>query len=144
MPLTLSIKCFSFRINYTIIFSVLFLSTVLNTKCILCYQRRGIYRVIRKTPMSLLPPKTASAHFSMAYDLPPFLTSPPPQPLSTLLDSYGAPAYPPALSNQSPPSSSYGVPSNSYGPPSSTTKPIIHKHIYVHVPPPEPDIQTSK
>lgn len=39
------------------------------------------------------------------------------------------------------PEEQYGVPSQatSYGPPSSTPAPVIHKHIYVHVPPSEPD-----
>lgn len=50
---------------------------------------------------------------------------------------------PPAI-----PSTSYGIPeaqygapsqATSYGPPSSTPAPVIHKHIYVHVPPSEPD-----
>lgn len=54
-------------------------------------------------------------------------------------DTYGAP--PPPV-----PSTSYGVPDQprsaygpptSYGPPAiSTPAPIIHKHVYVHVPPP--------
>lgn len=44
------------------------------------------------------------------------------------------------------PSTEYGPPklSTEYGPPSSTVKPIIHKHIYVHIPPPEPEIQSPR
>lgn len=50
-------------------------------------------------------------------------------------DSYGPP---PAT-----PSNSYGLPVE-YGPPPSsmeveTPAPIIHKHVYIHIPPPEPD-----
>ncbi|XP_055688565.1 uncharacterized protein LOC129793044 [Lutzomyia longipalpis] len=44
--------------------------------------------------------------------------------------------------NYSPPSSSYGAPSTRYGPPQAA--PIIHKHVYVHVPPPEPEYIAQK
>lgn len=49
-------------------------------------------------------------------------------------DSYGGP--PPPAS----PSNSYGLPA-AYGPPieSETPPPVIHKHVYIHIPPPEPD-----
>lgn len=46
------------------------------------------------------------------------------------MESYGAPA---------PPQDSYGppqLPKDSYGPPTQAA--IIHKHVYVHVAPPEP------
>lgn len=35
------------------------------------------------------------------------------------------------------PSGSYGAPAPQYGPP--TQAPVVHKHVYVHVPPPEPE-----
>jgi hypothetical protein len=70
-------------------------------------------------------------------------------------DKYGPPKDkygPPSPSNSyGPPSTKYGVPDKpssnygpptpaaEYGPPSTTPAPIIHKHIYVHVPPPEPE-----
>lgn len=137
----MSAKCFLIKTNYSIILIVL-LSIVLNIKCILSYQRRGVYRPMRKSPLLYLPPKAAPAHFSMSYELPSFNPSPP-----TPSNSYGASAMsygPPGLS-QSPPSSNYGAPVPSYGPPVSTTvKPVIYKHVYVHVPPPEPDIQVTK
>ncbi|XP_060810902.1 uncharacterized protein LOC106131783 [Amyelois transitella] len=44
--------------------------------------------------------------------------------------SYGAPS-----SSYSAPSSSYGAPAPQYGPPQQ--QPIVHKHVYVHVPPPD-------
>lgn len=45
------------------------------------------------------------------------------------------------------PSSDYGAPmlSTKYGPPKNVKmKPIVHKHIYVHIPPPEPEAYTSR
>lgn len=52
------------------------------------------------------------------------------------------PTYPPAV-----PSASYGIPDSygpptplpEYGPPSETPAPVVHKHVYIHIPPPEPD-----
>lgn len=67
---------------------------------------------------------------------PPFMPTYPPA-------SYGPPISPPIPSTSyGVPQSSYGLPtaSSQYGPPAETTPaPIIHKHVYVHVPPPEPD-----
>lgn len=40
------------------------------------------------------------------------------------------------------PSSSYGVPASQYGPAPLT--PIVHKHVYVHVAPPEPEYTTPR
>lgn len=66
-------------------------------------------------------------------------------------DNYGPPPAIPSTSYGVPnqPASSYGVPNSYmptqsavYGPP-STPPPIIHKHIYVHVPPPEPEYTTT-
>lgn len=53
------------------------------------------------------------------------------QPTIPPLDSYGPPA----------PSNSYGLPALEYGPPleAETPPPIITKHVYIHIPPPEPD-----
>lgn len=50
--------------------------------------------------------------------------------------SYGAPA-----PSYSAPSSSYGAPAPQYGPPQ---QPIVHKHVYVHVPPPDNDYQAPR
>lgn len=139
----ISAKCFLIKTNYSIKLIVL-LSIVLNIKCILSYQRRGVFRMIRKSPLLFFPPKAAPAQFNAAYELPPFLPSPP-----TPSNSYGAPVmqYGLPMISQTPPSN-YGAPgpapAPSYGPPSSTIKPVIYKHVYVHVPPPEPDVQVSK
>ncbi|KAK5638186.1 hypothetical protein RI129_012481 [Pyrocoelia pectoralis] len=40
------------------------------------------------------------------------------------------------------PSSSYGAPSSQYGAPAQ--QPIVHKHVYVHVPPPENEYQAPR
>lgn len=47
---------------------------------------------------------------------------------SSIGSSYSAP---------SGPSSSYGAPALQYGAPPQ--QPVVHKHVYVHVPPPEPE-----
>lgn len=47
---------------------------------------------------------------------------------------YNAPS---PSSSYGPPSPQYGAPAPQYGVPSQA--PIIHKHVYVHVPPPEPE-----
>lgn len=68
---------------------------------------------------------------SSLYNRPP----PPPVPfMPTLIpDSYGGPPPPPV------PSNSYGLPASSnYGVP-ETPAPVIHKHVYIHIPPPEPE-----
>ena len=46
-------------------------------------------------------------------------------------------ARPEPPSSYGPPSTSYGVPAPQYGPPQ---QPIVHKHVYVHVPPPDNEI----
>ncbi|KXJ71347.1 hypothetical protein RP20_CCG020796 [Aedes albopictus] len=51
--------------------------------------------------------------------------------------SYGPPALPPSISVNS-----YGSATSEYGPPSQA--PIIHKHVYVHVPPPEDEVPTTR
>ncbi|SPP79169.1 proline-rich extensin-like protein EPR1 [Drosophila guanche] len=55
-------------------------------------------------------------------------------------DSYSAP---PSSSYQpSGPSGGYGAPAPQYGPPQQP--PVVHKHVYVHVPPPEPEYQAPR
>ncbi|XP_026329539.1 leucine-rich repeat extensin-like protein 3 isoform X1 [Hyposmocoma kahamanoa] len=54
----------------------------------------------------------------------------PPSSYSAPSSSYSAPS-----SSYSAPSSSYGAPAPQYGPPQQA--PIVHKHVYVHVPPPD-------
>ncbi|NP_001166627.1 extensin [Bombyx mandarina] len=53
-------------------------------------------------------------------------------------------ARPEPPSSYGPPSTSYGAPSRSYGPPAPQygppQQPIVHKHVYVHVPPPDNEI----
>ncbi|XP_062701162.1 uncharacterized protein LOC109397684 isoform X1 [Aedes albopictus] len=51
--------------------------------------------------------------------------------------SYGPPPLPPSISVNS-----YGSATSEYGPPSQA--PIIHKHVYVHVPPPEDEVPTTR
>lgn len=63
-------------------------------------------------------------------------------------DNYGPPPAIPSTSYGVPeePRNFYGVPTlaSLYGPPSATPAPIIHKHVYVHVPPPEPEYTTPR
>ncbi|XP_063929976.1 uncharacterized protein LOC135142229 [Zophobas morio] len=49
--------------------------------------------------------------------------------------SYSPPSAP--SNSYSAPSSSYGAPAPQYGAPAQP--PVVHKHVYVHVPPPEPE-----
>lgn len=51
--------------------------------------------------------------------------------------TYGRPEAGYSYSAPSAPSGSYGAPSPQYGVPSHP--PVVHKHVYVHVPPPEPE-----
>lgn len=53
--------------------------------------------------------------------------------------SYASPVPEAPFGGYSPPSSSYGAPAPApvYGAPAQP--PVIHKHVYVHVPPPEPE-----
>lgn len=51
-------------------------------------------------------------------------------------DSYSAPLSS-GYSGPSAPTTSYGAPGPAYGAPQQP--PVIHKHVYVHVPPPEPE-----
>lgn len=57
------------------------------------------------------------------------------------------PTYPP-LDESSSLSSSYGAATQStisdeYGPPTEIVAPVIHKHVYIHIAPPEPDYNTE-
>jgi len=55
------------------------------------------------------------------------------------------PTITPPVDTYGPPGTSYGVPEKTYGAPTygppdaETPAPIIHRHVYVHVPPPEPE-----
>lgn len=57
--------------------------------------------------------------------------------------SYGIPEEPSSLYTAPTQSTLYGAPTQAtqYGPPAETPAPIIHKHVYVHIPPPEPEYQ---
>lgn len=126
--------------NWTIVLAIV---SIFYLKCALSYGRRGPYRVYRKSApppfpphmLSLPPPRAAAQNFHADYAVPPFMMMSPPS------TSYGEPI----MEYGSPPRSEYGPPPmQEYGPPSSTMKPIITKHIYVHIPPPEPEIHTSR
>ncbi|XP_044260778.1 predicted GPI-anchored protein 58 [Tribolium madens] len=47
-----------------------------------------------------------------------------------------------SYSAPSAPSSSYGAPAPQYGAPAQ--QPVVHKHVYVHVPPPEPEVHAPQ
>ncbi|KAG6457417.1 hypothetical protein O3G_MSEX010294 [Manduca sexta] len=57
-------------------------------------------------------------------------------------------ARPEPPSSYGPPSTSYGTPSDSYGPPAPQygppQQPIVHKHVYVHVPPPDNELPAPR
>lgn len=61
-------------------------------------------------------------------------------------DNYGPPPPIPSTSYGMPEEPLYGAPTPGafYGQPSETPSPIIHKHVYVHVPPPEPEYTTPR
>lgn len=125
-----------FRFNWTCLMNAWPIFIVfLELKCVLSMPRQR-YRIFRSKgsgpPMfppilSFSPPRTASAqNFHSDYATPPFLMNGPPS-----MD-YSHP----------PPSMNYDHPNGlqlEYGPPSRDTKPVVHKHVYVHIPPPEPD-----
>lgn len=95
-------------------------------------QRYRIYRSKGSGPppfppfLSISPPRMASAqNFHSDYATPPFLMNGPPN-----------------LGYTHPPIMDYDHPNGlqlEYGPPPTTSKPIIHKHVFVHIPPPEPE-----
>lgn len=102
--------------------------------------------------LTISPPRLTSPpkfHTTTDFDLPPFLMPSGPAQSMTIssferpsmeygpppAQSYGPPSY---QSYGPPPSQSHGTSTAEYGPPSSI-KPMIHKHIYVHIPPPEPE-----
>lgn len=116
--------------NWVKTLTFLALFSIENYKCVNAFNRRGPFRMYRKgppslpqfPPLSISPPRTAAQNFHPEYELPPFMMPSPP----------------------SAPITSYGEPAVNYGPPTPTMKPIIHKHIYVHIPPPEPEVQTTR
>lgn len=108
-------------------------------------------KILHKTgcepPTFLRAPSSSSSHFSPTF--PPDNFGPPSD--SSVWDTYGPPntnygvPETPSTNYGAPdkPATNYGPPTlaSEYGPP-STPAPIIHKHIYVHVPPPEPEYTT--
>lgn len=115
---------------------------IIDLKCALSIPRMR-YRTYRsKGPppfpsiLQYSPPRQTSApNFQNEYVTPPFLMNSPPK------SSYDQP---PNSSYDQLPVMDYDSPNNGiqmeYGPPTTTdSKPLVHKHIYVHIPPPEPD-----
>lgn len=83
---------------------------------------------------TILPSNPVSSRYGPPNRAPPSTSYGQPEPPS---NSYGAP---------SEPADAYGAPQapvDSYGPP-STPAAIITKHVYVHIPPPEPEYTTPK
>lgn len=76
-------------------------------------------------------------HFTPTF--PPGNIEPPPAIPST---SYGIPEGPSAAYDAPSQASAYGPPTQA--PPNETPAPIIHKHVYVHIPPPEPEYPTPQ
>lgn len=112
-------------------FSLVFL--LLKMQYVHSVGRRNSFRSFRFKPSSYLsylsvsPPSrlTAARNFNSNYEVPPFMMSPPHSSATEYV----------SLTSQ--------TPSMEYGPP-TTMKPIIHKHVYVHIPPPEPDLQVTR
>lgn len=115
---------------------------IIDLKCALSIPRIR-YRTYRsKGPppfpsiLQYSPPRQTSApNFQNDYVTPPFLMNSPPK------SSYDQP---PNSSYDQLPVMDYDSPNNGiqmeYGPPTTAdSKPLVHKHIYVHIPPPEPD-----
>lgn len=142
--LTLNVPTFAFSIFQLIILFVDF-------QIVQSVSNRNPYRVFRgkgTPPFPPLPPallsmisppsRTSPPNFHNSnsdYDLPPFLSSPPSYQNQI---SYDDPS-----NNNNNINMEYGPPPMpSYGPP--TMKPVIVKHVYVHVPPPEPDLRPSR
>ncbi|KAG5673164.1 hypothetical protein PVAND_003232 [Polypedilum vanderplanki] len=63
----------------------------------------------------------------------PFLPTAPPATSYGIPDRYGPP------SSSLKPKLEYGLPRPEYGPPSENLDPVVHKHVYFHIPPPEPE-----
>lgn len=108
--------------------------------------------------LTISPPHlTSPPKFQPDFDLPSFMVpsgpaqsqnsfsyGPPPSQSSFGRPSYGPPpsqSYgpPPSQTYGPPPSQSYGSPASEYGPPKKITK-----SIYIHVPPPEPEIPLTR
>ena len=105
-----------------------------------------LHNICCEPPTFLRAPGPSSSHFSPTF--PPDNYEPPAD--SSGWESYGPPSTNYGVPDK--PTTNYGVPdkpASNYGPPvlapeygPSTPAPIIHKHIYVHVPPPEPEYTT--
>lgn len=117
--------------NLTFLINILpLLITLLDLRYAFSMPRQR-YRIFRsKGPssfpphLSFSPPRLASAqNFHSDYAAPPFLMNSPPS------SSYGQPPM-----DLDPPN---GL-QMEYGPPTTSRPPVVHKHIYVHIPPPEP------
>lgn len=115
-----------------------------NLKCALSVR----YRVYRsKGPpsipsiLSYTPPRASAQNFHSEYTAPPYMMSGIPN-YSPPSSSYESPSnsldyQPPAIQMEyGPPKTEYGAPPSSYGPPPSsygppsTSKPVVHKHVF--------------
>lgn len=122
-----------FKPNLTILINIFLplLIILLDLKCVFSMPRQR-YRIFRsKGPppfppiLSFSPPRQASAqNFHSDYAAPPFLMN------SMSSSSYNLPPL-----DLDPPN---GL-QMEYGPPTTSRPPVVHKHIYVHIPPPEPE-----
>ncbi|XP_031625426.1 leucine-rich repeat extensin-like protein 1 [Contarinia nasturtii] len=142
-----------FTHNLTFLINILSLFvSIWDFKCALSMPKRyRVYRSKGPPPIPTIlafsqPPRLGSAqNFHSNYASPPFM-------MNNGISSY-SPSGPYDSPNNNldyqPPGMDYGPPkigteygppkiSTEYGPPSSS-KPVIHKHIYVHIPPPEPE-----
>lgn len=126
-----------FRLNWTFLMSIWPIVLILfELKCVLSmpWQRYRIYRSKGSGPpmfppfLSFSPPRTASPqNFHSDFTTPPFLMNGPSN-----------------LDYNHSPNMNYDHPNelqSEYGPPSTDAKPIkqVFKHVFVHIPPPEPD-----
>lgn len=115
------------KISFQILHVVIFLKILQHT---VCEAPSSFYS--RPNQQSFMP------------TFPPDNYGPPPAIPST---SYGVPQEPGSFYGASTLASAvYGPPTQAtaYGPPAETPAPIIHKHVYVHVPPPEPEYTTPR
>lgn len=95
-------------------------------------------------PGNFGPPSDRYGPPSDRYGPPSNKNGPPSNSYGPPATSYGVPEKPSSNYGPPTPAPQYGppTPAPEYGPPSTTPAPIIHKHIYVHVPPPEPEYTT--
>lgn len=126
-----------FTSNWTFLMNALpILIILIELKCTFSMprQRYRIYRSKGSGPppfprfLSISPPRMASAqNFHSDYATPPFLMNGPPNSGYT---------HPPIMDYAMDHPNGLQL---EYGPPSTTSKPVIHKHVFVHIPPPEPE-----